>query len=277
MEPGSASWCTAHPSEPGAINDPFTRRVTSAQVSRTHWETVRAVIDDAAAAASVRHAWSASDRYVPRTFVQPLQRFLDTEAAGGVVLIVAALAAIVWANGPFGTSYETFWGTPLQVELGGLLHIDHLDLRAWVNDALMAFFFFVAGLEIKREVVHGDLRDPKAAALPAIAAIGGMIVPAMIYLAFNHGGDGGGGWGIPMATDIAFAVGVLSLLGDRVPNGAKIFLLTLAIADDIGAIVVIAVFYTEQLSFGWLAAAFGGLVLVALLRNLEVRSLAPYL
>jgi NhaA family Na+:H+ antiporter len=238
---------------------------------------VRAVIDDADAAASVRHAWSASDRYVPRTFVQPLQRFLDTEAAGGVVLIVAALAAIVWANGPFGTSYETFWGTPLQVELGGLLHIDHLDLRAWVNDALMAFFFFVAGLEIKRELVHGDLRDPKAAALPAIAAIGGMIVPAMIYLAFNRGGDGGGGWGIPMATDIAFAVGVLSLLGDRVPSGAKIFLLTLAIADDIGAIVVIAIFYTDTLATGWLAGAVAGLVVMALLRNLDVRSLAPFI
>lgn len=225
----------------------------------------------------VRHAWSASDRFVPRTFVQPLQRFLDTEAAGGVVLIVAAVGAIVWANGPFGDSYETFWRTGLRVELGGLLQLDHLDLRMWVNDALMAFFFFVAGLEIKREIVHGDLRDSRAAALPAIAALGGMVVPALIYAIVNHGGDGSGGWGIPMATDIAFAVGVLSLLGDRVPNGAKIFLLTLAIADDIGAIVVIAVFYTEQLSFGWLAAAFGGLVLVALLRNLEVRSLAPYL
>jgi Na+:H+ antiporter, NhaA family len=238
---------------------------------------VRAVTDDADAAASVRHAWSASDRYVPRTFVQPLQRFLETEAAGGVVLIVAALAAIVWANGPFGTSYESFWGTPLRVELGGLLHIDHLDLRAWVNDALMAFFFFVAGLEIKREVVHGDLRNPRAAALPAIAAIGGMIVPAMVYVAFNHGGDGGEGWGIPMATDIAFAVGVLSLLGDRVPSGAKIFLLTLAIADDIGAIVVIAIFYTDTLAWGWLAGAVAGLVVMALLRNLDVRSLAPFI
>jgi Na+:H+ antiporter, NhaA family len=225
----------------------------------------------------VRHAWSASDRFVPRTFVQPFQRFLETEAAGGVVLIVAAVAAIIWANGPFGDSYETFWQTALRVDLGGLLQLDHLDLRAWVNDALMALFFFVAGLEIKREIVHGDLRDPKAAALPAIAAVGGMLVPALIYATFNHSGDGSAGWGIPMATDIAFAVGVLSLLGDRVPNGAKIFLLTLAIADDIGAIVVIAIFYTDDLSFGWLAAAAGGLVMVALLRNLDIRSLAPYI
>jgi NhaA family Na+:H+ antiporter len=234
---------------------------------------VRPVIDETL----VRHAWSASDRFVPRTFVQPLQRFLETEAAGGVVLIAAAVGAIIWANGPFGESYETFWQTGLRVDLGRLLQLDHLDVRTWVNDALMTFFFFVAGLEIKREIVHGDLRDPRAAALPAIAALGGMAVPALIYALFNHGGDGSTGWGIPMATDIAFAVGVLSLLGDRVPNGAKIFLLTLAIADDIGAIVVIAIFYTDELSSGWLAAAVGGLVLVALLRNLDVRSLAPYI
>jgi Na+:H+ antiporter, NhaA family len=227
--------------------------------------------------APVRHAWSASDRFVPRNLVQPVQRFLETEAAGGVVLIVAAVLAIVWANGPFGGSYETFWQTGLRVELGGLLNLDHLDLRSWVNDGLMAFFFFVAGLEIKREIVHGDLRDPRAAALPAIAAVGGMVVPAVIYAMFNHDGDGSAGWGIPMATDIAFAVGVLSLLGDRVPNGAKIFLLTLAIADDIGAIVVIAIFYTEQLSLGWFTAAIAALALVALLRNLEVRSVAPYI
>jgi NhaA family Na+:H+ antiporter len=224
----------------------------------------------------VRHVWSASDRFVPRRFVQPIQRLMALESAGGIALLVAAVAAVLWANGPGRGSYEQFWQTPLTIELGGLVHLDQLDLRAWVTDGLMAVFFFVVGLEIKRELVHGELRDRRAAALPVLAAVGGMIVPAAVYVLANAGGAGGAGWGIPMATDIAFALGVLALLGDRVPSGAKIFLLTLAVADDLGAIVVIAIFYTDDLSLGWLAAAIAGLVAVRVLARADVRSLTPY-
>jgi NhaA family Na+:H+ antiporter len=225
----------------------------------------------------LREPWSESDRYVPRTVVQPLQRVLRHEAAGGVVMLVAAAVAIIWANSPWSASYVEVWHTPLRVELGGLLHLDHLSLQAWVNDALMTLFFLLVGLEIKREVVHGDLRDVRAVALPVIAALGGMIVPAAIYAVLNAGGPGAGGWAVPMATDIAFAVGIVTLLGSRVPLAAKIFLLTLAVADDIGAIVVIAVFYSGDLSGGWLACAAAALGLVFLLRRGDVQSLAPYL
>ncbi|CAN5526684.1 Na+/H+ antiporter NhaA [soil metagenome] len=225
----------------------------------------------------LRHAWSESDRFVPRSFVRPAQRFMRTEASGGIAMLIAAVVALVWANSPFSGSYEDLWRTRLEVNLGELIHLDHLDLRAWVNDGLMAIFFFVVGLEIKRELVLGDLRDRKAAALPAIAALGGMVVPALVYTAFNFGGDGARGWGVPMATDIAFAVGIVSLLGRRVPTGAKIFLLTLAVVDDIGAIIVIAIFYAEGMAFGWLAAAFAGLGVILLMRRGDVRSLVPYL
>ncbi|MFP5255821.1 MAG: Na+/H+ antiporter NhaA [Acidimicrobiia bacterium] len=225
----------------------------------------------------VRHTWSESDRFVPRTVVRPLQRFMDHEAAGGVVMVLAAVAALVWANSPWRDTYTEFWHTYLVVELGDLIHLDHLDLQAWVNDALMTLFFLLVGLEIKREIVHGELRDVRAVALPVIAALGGMVVPAGIYFALNAGGPGADGWGIPMATDIAFAVGVVSLLGSRVPLAAKIFLLTLAVADDIGAIVVIAVFYTEDLSFGWFAVAIGALVVANVMRRNDVHSMAPYL
>jgi NhaA family Na+:H+ antiporter len=225
----------------------------------------------------IRHTWSESDRYVPRTVVQPLQRVLSHEAAGGIVMLAAAAVALVWANSPWSDSYTDLWATPLRVELGDLIHLDHLSLQTWVNDALMAVFFLLVGVEIKREVVHGDLRDLRSVTLPVIAAVGGMVVPAAIFAAFNAGGDGADGWGIPMATDIAFAVGVVTLLGKRVPLAAKIFLLTLAVADDIGAIVVIAVFYTGDLAWGWFAAALLGLGAIFLMRRGDVQSLAPYL
>jgi NhaA family Na+:H+ antiporter len=224
----------------------------------------------------IRHTWSESDRYVPRTVVQPLQRVLRHEASGGIVMLVAAAVALVWANSPWSASYTELWATPLRVELGELIHLDHLSLQTWVNDALMAVFFLLVGVEIKREVVHGDLRDLRSVTLPIIAALGGMVVPAAIFAAFNAGGDGAGGWGIPMATDIAFAVGVVTLLGKRVPLAAKVFLLTLAVADDIGAIVVIAVFYTGDLAWGWFAAALVGLAAIFLMRRSDVQSLAPY-
>ena len=225
----------------------------------------------------VRHTWSESDRFVPRTVVRPVQRVLRHEAAGGVVMLVAAVVAIAWANSPWSGSYTSFWDTPLRVELGELVHLDHLSLQSWVNDALMAVFFLLVGAEIKREAVHGDLRDLRSVALPIIAALGGMLVPALIYLGLNDGGPGAGGWGIPMATDIAFAVGVVSLLGSRVPLAAKVFLLTLAVADDIGAIVVIAVFYTGSLAWGWFALALAGLSAIFVMRRNDVQALAPYL
>jgi len=229
------------------------------------------------AGSPVRHTWSESDRFVPRTMVRPLQRVLAHEASGGLAMLVATAAALVWANSPWSSTYTDLWGTPLRVELGGLLHLDHLTLQAWVNDALMALFFLLVGAEIKREVVHGGLRDPRMVALPVVAALGGMVVPAAVYAVLTSGQPGADGWGIPMATDIAFAVGVVSLLGDRVPLGARVFLLTLAVADDIGAIVVIAVFYTGDLAIGWLAAALAGLLVIVAMRRSSVQALAPYL
>jgi len=201
---------------------------------------------------------------------------MSSEAAGGIVMLVAALAALVWANAGLGDSYQELWDTRLSIELGDVLHLDHLTLRDWVNDLLMVFFFFLVGLEIKRELVAGELRDRRAAAMPVLAALGGVVVPALIYVAFNAGHEGSRGWGIPMATDIAFAVGILSLVGRRVPFGAKIFLLGLAIADDLVAIVVIAVFYTEALSFGWLAVAVGAVMAAVALRRLEIVAIVPY-
>jgi NhaA family Na+:H+ antiporter len=225
----------------------------------------------------LKDPWSSSDRYVPRTVVRPLQRVLRHEAAGGVVMLAAAAVALLWANSPWSESYVDLWQTPLRIELGGLLHLDHLSLQAWVNDALMTLFFLLVGLEIKREAVHGDLRDLRSVTLPVTAAVGGMVVPAAIYAIINQGGPGADGWAVPMATDIAFAVGIVTLLGNRVPLASKIFLLTLAVADDIGAIAVIAIFYTGDLAVGWLMLAAVALAVVFVLRRADVQSLAPYL
>lgn len=206
--------------------------------------------------------------------VRPVQEFLSTEAAGGVLLLVAAAAALIWVNAPFGDTYDEFWHTRIILDLD-VLTLD-LALVEWVNDGLMAIFFFVVGLEIKRELLRGELADRRTAALPVAAAIGGMIVPAAIYLAFNVGGEGDRGWGIPMATDIAFAVGVLSLAGPRVPLSLKIFLLALAIVDDLGAIAVIAVFYTDDLAYAWLAAAIALFALVPLLGRAGVKDVVVF-
>ena len=203
-----------------------------------------------------------------RGALTPVTEFLQTETASGIVLLAAAIGALVWANAS-PTGYDDFWTQHLNVV------IDE-SLQHWINDALMAVFFFVVGLEIKRELVVGDLRDPRTAALPAIAALGGMVVPALVYLAWNFGGDGRDGWGIPMATDIAFAVGVLSLLSKRVPSTLRLFLLTLAIVDDVGAILVIAVVYTDDLAAGWLVGAAAALVVMLGLRALRVGSAAAY-
>jgi len=213
------------------------------------------------------HTWLGSDQLLARRVARPVARFLRIEAAGGLLMLVGAVAALVWFN-VAAASYESFWHTEVAIGVG-TFHLE-LTLHDWVNDALMALFFFVVGMEIKREMVSGELRDPRAASLPIIAAMGGMIVPALIYAAFNIGGDGASGWGIPMATDIAFAVGVVSLLGARVPVQLKLFLLTLAVADDLGGIAVIAIFYSDGLLFTWLAGALLIFVSMWALRNAGV-------
>jgi NhaA family Na+:H+ antiporter len=204
----------------------------------------------------------------------PLTEFLHLEAAGGIVLVAATLAALIWANSPWQDAYHTLWSTALEVSLGS--HSIDLTLQAWVNDGLMAIFFFVVGLEIKRELVEGELQDRRRASLPAIAAVGGMLAPAAFYVALTVGGDGANGWGIPMATDIAMAVGVLSLLGRRVGSSLKLFLLALAIVDDIGAIAVIAVFYSDDVHLDALAVAAVIIGVVAVARRVGVRSIPVY-
>ncbi len=211
--------------------------------------------------ASAHPTFLQSDRTLARA-VRPFVRFSHIEAAGGIVLVTATFIALVWANSPWKSGYEALWSTNLRLEIGS--YVFEEDLGHVVNDLLMAVFFLVVGMEIKRELVVGELRDRRAVALPAMAAFGGMIVPAVIFIAFNVGGDGASGWGIPMATDIAFALGVVALLGPRVPPTVKVLLLTLAIVDDIGAIVVIALFYTERVEFEFViaAAALAGAVML---------------
>jgi NhaA family Na+:H+ antiporter len=225
-----------------------------------------------------RHrTWVTSDRPVPRAFVRPIIRFSEIEASSGIVLLLAAIAAIIWANSAWSETYFSILDQHLIIELGGF-HLEESVIHL-INDGLMAIFFFVVGLEIKRELVVGDLRDPKAAALPVMAALGGMILPALIYIVFNAGAaspEAIRGWGIPMATDIAFAIGVVALLGSKVPSGAKLFLLAVAIADDIGAIGVIALFYTEELNGAYLAAAVGGLIVVWIAARVHIRALWFY-
>jgi NhaA family Na+:H+ antiporter len=221
-----------------------------------------------------RATWLRSDRLLARRLGQPIARFLHVEAAGGILLLAAAVAAIVWANSPWSASYRDLWTTELRLSVGG--HVLAEDLRHWVNDGLMALFFFSIGLEIKHELVNGQLRSPADAAVPVAGAIGGMVVPALLYAGANFGGDGAAGWGIPMATDVAFAVGVLTLLGPRVPAELKVLLLALAIVDDIGAIVVIAAFYTDDIATGWGAAALAGLALVVGLKRARIRSVPVY-
>ena len=218
--------------------------------------------------------WLGSDRALARSVARPLGRFLHVEAAGGVVLLAATVVALAWANSPWSSGYAELWSSQAGVSLAG--HSLVLDLRHWVNDGLMTLFFFVIGLEIKQEVVGGQLASPRAAAIPAIGAVGGMVVPAAVYTAVNAGGAGADGWAIPMATDVAFALGVLALLGRWVPPGLKVVLLALAIVDDIGAIVVIAAFYTSDIEPGWLAAAAAGLAAVALIRRRGVRYMPVY-
>jgi NhaA family Na+:H+ antiporter len=211
---------------------------------------------------------------VARRLVSPIQQFLAIEAASGIVLIAATSAALVTANSPWSDGFASLW----HVELGlsaGSWHFER-PLHFWVNDGLMTVFFLIVGLEIRRELHRGSLAEWKPAALPLAAALGGMLVPAAIYAALNHGRAGAAGWGIPMATDIAFAIGVLTLLGKRVPPGLRVLLLALAVIDDIGAIVVIAVFYSGGVDVHGLGIALAGMGGALAVRALGMRSLTAF-
>jgi len=204
-----------------------------------------------------------------------LLEFLKTEGGGGVVLLVAGVVALVWANSPWQDAYHDLWHHEIGIGPAGWALQD--SLQHWINDALMALFFFVVGLEIKRELMYGELQEPRTAALPVIAAIGGMVVPVVLFWALAGSGEAARGWGIPMATDIAFAVGLLALLGRHAPRGLKVFVLTLAIVDDIGAILVIALFYAEQFELGWLLGGVASLALVVVARRSGVNHPVAYI
>lgn len=225
----------------------------------------------------IHETWLSSDRVVPHRFIRPVIQFTRVEAAGGFVLLIAAAIAIIWANSAWSDAYFTLFRTPISLSFGSI-HIEE-SFKDLINDGLMVVFFFVVGLEIKRELVVGELNSVRKASLPAMAALGGMVVPALVYVAFVAGtGDPEAlrGWGIPMATDIAFSVGIVALLGSRVSVSAKLFLLALAIVDDIGAILVIAVFYTEQLNLGYLAFAAVLLVGMHFAKKVGVSSMLFY-
>lgn len=208
-------------------------------------------------------------------FLRPFAEYIKTEATSGIVLMLAAVAALVWANSPWADSYIATWQTIFSLRFGTF--VLEKPILLWINDGLMAVFFFLVGLEIKREILIGELASVRKATLPIVAAIGGMVVPALIFLAFNHGGPGGKGWGIPMATDIAFALGVLNLLGSRVPLALKVFLAAVAIVDDIGAVLVIAIFYSEEIKWSLVGGGFGILAGLAVINRLGFRNPAIYI
>src|SRR5271165_3763139 len=194
-----------------------------------------------------------------RALVLPIQEFIHIQGISSILLLAAAVAALIWANSPWHDSYHHVW--ELQLTLSGI----QLPVHAWINDALMAIFFFLVGMEIKQEIVHGELSDIRKAALPIVGALGGMVLPALLFVALNYGGPGQHGWGVPMATDIAFSLGVLGMV-KGIPSELKVFLLTLAIADDIGAIIVIAFFYTDTLH---VQALFVGLLILLVMFGLH--------
>jgi NhaA family Na+:H+ antiporter len=221
-----------------------------------------------------RQPWSRSERALARRFARPLQAFLRLEASSGLVLLAATVVALVWAN-LASDSYTELWETAVTFSVGdwsieeSLLHV--------VNDGLMTIFFLVIGLEVKRELTVGELRTRRAAMMPLAAAAGGMLLPAVIYLAVTAGGVGSEGWGVPIATDVAFALGALAALGSRVPPALLAFLLGVAVIDDIGAILVIAVAYSSDLNLMWLAGAVAGLGAIALLNRVGVRYMGVYI
>ena len=208
--------------------------------------------------------------------VKPIQRFIQDEKSAGIVLGISVLLALIFANTSLSTYYYDFLHSRFSLGFNGQSFID-LDIHEWINDALMAIFFFVVGLELKREIISGELAQPKKAILPIAAAIGGMIVPALIYFALNPEGEASKGWGIPMATDIAFALGVLYLLGNRISLALKVFLTALAIVDDLGAVVVIAIFYTAEISMTHLLIGLGCWLLLILMNKMGVRKIWIYI
>ena len=220
----------------------------------------------------LRHPWSHSDRRIPSRIVRPLQEFLQTSTSSALLLFGAVVTALLWAN--LGGSYEAVWGATANIQLGDT--VLGKDVRFWVNDGLMTIFFLLVGIEIKREVTIGELRSPRAAALPAVAALGGMVVPALLYVAVVGGGEGAEGWGIPMATDIALALGALALAASHAPSNLKPLLLTLAIVDDIGAILVIAIFYTDGGDPTYVIVALAAIGAIVLLQRIHVRAVAAY-
>lgn len=207
--------------------------------------------------------------------MKPIQRFIKEEKSGGIVLGISVLLALVLANSPLSSTYFHFFENQLGLYFNGTTYLNN-TLHHWINDGLMAVFFFVVGLELKREMVNGELSNPRKALLPIVAAFGGMIVPAGIYLLLNPTGEVHQGWGIPMATDIAFALGVLYLLGSRIPLSLKIFLTALAIVDDLGAVLVIAFFYTSDISFLSLGLGLGFVLLMFLGNKMGVRNILFY-
>lgn len=204
----------------------------------------------------------------------PFEEFIHRQTTSGLLLMGSAIIALFLANGVFAEAYQHLIHTPVSLNIGSWTI--NMGMHHWVNDGLMALFFFVVGLELKREIMVGELSDLRQAALPIIAAVGGMIVPALIYLAFNHDGDAARGWGVPMATDIAFAVGVLVLLASRVPKALITFLVALAIADDLGAVLVIALFYTHELASNWLLASAVLVVILLSFNFAGIRKAIPY-
>lgn len=209
-----------------------------------------------------------------RRLLQPIVQFIQTEASSGILLMASALIALIWANSPWAATYHEIWQTKLTVAIG-TFEISKAAIL-WINDGLMAIFFFLVGLEIKRELLLGQLSSLRLATLPVAAAIGGMVFPALFYFAMNPSGPATKGWGIPMATDIAFALGILALLGPRVPLGLKVFLAALAIVDDLGAVLVIALFYTAELNVSALLGALGVFAILLVFNRAGIRKPTPY-
>jgi NhaA family Na+:H+ antiporter len=203
-----------------------------------------------------------------------LERFLHVEAVSGVILLLAAAAALAWANSPWADSYDAVWQTPITFGIGTLVTTQ--TLHFWINDGLMTIFFLVVGMEIRREIHEGALSNLRQAALPIGAAVGGVAIPALIYLAFNTDGTRQHGWAVPTATDIAFAVGVLALLSRGIPGNVRIFLLALAIIDDVIAVLIIALFYSGGLEFGGLAVSLAGIVMVVAMQRMGIGSAWSY-
>lgn len=215
--------------------------------------------------------FTPADKYI----INPVNSFISKSTTGGIVLFVSALIAIILANSSFSEWYHHLWEHKIGFYFDGNTYLNY-SIHHWVNDGLMAIFFFVVGLELKRELIGGELSNPKNAMLPIIAAVGGMVVPALFYTFFNYGTESAHGWGIPMATDIAFALGVLYLLGDRIPLSLKVFLTALAIVDDLGAVMVIAIFYTAEIDYFMLFTGLGFVFFLFLSKAFGIRNTIYY-